>query len=305
MSESMAKTTAAASVSVLGLGNMGSALAEAFIAQGHRVTVWNRNPARSRGFTGRCRIAGGVAEACRDADVVVACLASYGATREVLEAPGPRSALQGRVLVQLSTGIPAEAEQLGTWAKAQGARYLDGKIAVTPGRVGAPQTVIFYAGQRDVFDAWRPVLTALGGRPTFVGETLGQACIADFAFLSFYFAGILGILYGAAFCQAADMNLSQFFEAIPSFTAEMVERAPSFRKMMTQRDYSQAQSTLKVDLAGARLLAQVAEQTGLAPRFPGFLVDILQDGVAGGLGEADTAALTELFLRAKAHPPRP
>jgi 3-hydroxyisobutyrate dehydrogenase-like beta-hydroxyacid dehydrogenase len=303
MNEAEQRTSSPTRIAVLGLGNMGAALARAFIARGHDVTVWNRNAERSRSFAGSCGVAADAAEACRGAEMVVACLANYRATREALDIPAVREALAGRTLVQLSTGLPAEAQQLGDWAATLGAGYLDGKIAVTPGRIGEDLTVIFYAGPKVLFEARRPALLSLGGRPTHVGEELGRASIADFAFLSFYFAGILGILYGAAFCQAAEMDLDQFFAAMPSFTAEMVERVPSFRDMISRRDYAQAQSTLKVDLAGARLLAQVAGQAGLAPRFPAFLVEMFEGPVGGGLGEADTAALTEVFLKAKARPP--
>ena len=294
-----------AAVSVLGLGNMGSALARAFIGQGHRVTVWNRSEARSRSLAGECRIAADAAAACRGADLVVACLANYHATRETLDPQEVRDALAGRTLVQLATGTPAEARRLGAWAGEAGAGYLDGKIAVTPGRIGEDLTVIFYAGSKRDFEAHQPVLKSLGGRPTYVGEDVGRASLADFAFLSFYFAGIVGILHGAAFCKAADLDLDQFFEAMPSFTAEMVARLPSFRDMISRGDYTQAQSTLKVDLAGARLLAQIAEQTGLARRFPAFLVEMFEGPVGGGLGEADTAALTEVFLKAELRPQRP
>ena len=37
-----------ATVSVIGTGNMGSALAEALLAARFRVTVWNRTPARAK-----------------------------------------------------------------------------------------------------------------------------------------------------------------------------------------------------------------------------------------------------------------
>ncbi|MHA4739562.1 NAD(P)-binding domain-containing protein [Dyadobacter sp. MSC1_007] len=35
------------SVTVVGLGSMGAALAGAFIEKGFQVTVWNRNPAKA------------------------------------------------------------------------------------------------------------------------------------------------------------------------------------------------------------------------------------------------------------------
>jgi len=38
-------------VSVIGLGAMGSAIAKAFIASGHDVTVWNRSPDKMLYFT--------------------------------------------------------------------------------------------------------------------------------------------------------------------------------------------------------------------------------------------------------------
>ncbi|MGI9521703.1 MAG: NAD(P)-binding domain-containing protein, partial [Hyphomicrobiaceae bacterium] len=37
-------------VSVLGLGDMGAALARTLIANGYDVTVWNRSPERSEAF---------------------------------------------------------------------------------------------------------------------------------------------------------------------------------------------------------------------------------------------------------------
>ncbi|MER6985206.1 NAD(P)-binding domain-containing protein, partial [Streptomyces carpinensis] len=37
-------------VSVLGLGPMGTALASAFLAAGHPLTVWNRTPGRAGGL---------------------------------------------------------------------------------------------------------------------------------------------------------------------------------------------------------------------------------------------------------------
>ncbi len=38
-------------VSVLGLGLMGSALAEALLNAGHKVTVWNRTPTKAKPLT--------------------------------------------------------------------------------------------------------------------------------------------------------------------------------------------------------------------------------------------------------------
>ena len=42
----MSESTGSQHVCVIGLGDMGSALAEALLANGHRVTVWNRTASK-------------------------------------------------------------------------------------------------------------------------------------------------------------------------------------------------------------------------------------------------------------------
>lgn len=78
-----------ADVTVLGLGPMGAALAAAFLAAGHRTTVWNRTPGKADALAAQ-----GAAEAVEAAAAVTAspltvvCLAAYDAVHEVL-APWP------------------------------------------------------------------------------------------------------------------------------------------------------------------------------------------------------------------------
>ena len=48
-------TTALHTVSFLGVGEMGSALARAVIAAGHPTTVWNRSPDKTATLAARAR----------------------------------------------------------------------------------------------------------------------------------------------------------------------------------------------------------------------------------------------------------
>jgi 3-hydroxyisobutyrate dehydrogenase-like beta-hydroxyacid dehydrogenase len=61
-------------VSVLGLGLMGSALARALLANGLEVTVWNRSPEKAAEFEGLAPVANSVLEACAASSVIVVCL---------------------------------------------------------------------------------------------------------------------------------------------------------------------------------------------------------------------------------------
>ena len=284
------------SVTVLGLGNMGTALARALARDGHAVTVWNRSRKSPGSVPNPARWATHAADACHASDVTIACLSSYDATHEVLGLPGVREALAGRTLIQLSTGKPQFGVDLSRWAGLQGIDYLDGKIAVVPRSIGAKDTVIFYAGSSVSFERHRPMLLSLGGRPTYVGEDAGRSALADFAFLSFFFGSTLGLLYGAAFSKAAGLDVRQFFDLAPTFASDILGRIPSFLHMADSGDYASGiESTLNVDMNGAKLLAATALETGLGPQLPDFLSACFDEAVNRGHGHLDTAALVDIF----------
>ncbi|MBZ9676317.1 NAD(P)-binding domain-containing protein [Mesorhizobium sp. ES1-1] len=281
-------------VAVLGTGSMGTAIAKALIEAGHHVTVWNRSRERLEGLAG-CRVAQTAGDACLDADVAFTCFSNFAATHDVLEQQDVVDALRGKVLVAMSTATPDQVHDLQRFAEASGIDYLDAKIAVTPAQIGAPTAVIFFAGPQAIFSRIEPVLKALAGRATLMGERIDGAVQGDFAFLSVYFAGTIGILHGAAFSRSSGLDIDQFFSLIPCFLDEINARSQSFRKMILAGDYSDVQSALKTDLAGARLLADATVHAGMQRLFPDALIDLMQDAVAQGHGDLDSAAMVEAF----------
>lgn len=75
------------SVTVIGLGEMGRALAGIFLKAGHRVTVWNRTAAKSAELVAAGAAATtSVREAIEAGPLVVICVLDYSVVRELLAA---------------------------------------------------------------------------------------------------------------------------------------------------------------------------------------------------------------------------
>jgi 3-hydroxyisobutyrate dehydrogenase-like beta-hydroxyacid dehydrogenase len=275
-----------ASVTVLGLGNMGGALVRAFTDAGDDVTGWSRS-----------RSAMTAAEACARSDLIVACVSDYDATREVLTSPGMSTALVGKTLVQLASGSPADARAMAEWARGAAVRYLDGAIATYPARIGHAPTIIFYAGDRNAYEIHSATLVTLGGQSTFVGDDPGMAAAADLAWLSFLYGSMLGMLQGAAFLEAERVNPSVVFDAVPSFNVEIAAEAAYARGLIRRGEYGGNQATLDVHLAAIEHIVAAAGESGVDSGLVQLVRDLTARAVADGHGDEEIAALFEVLRK--------
>jgi 3-hydroxyisobutyrate dehydrogenase-like beta-hydroxyacid dehydrogenase len=275
-----------ASVTVLGLGNMGGALVRAFTDAGDDVTGWSRS-----------RSAMTAAEACARSDLIVACVSDYDATREVLTSPGMSTALVGKTLVQLASGSPADARAMAEWARGAAVRYLDGAIATYPARIGHAPTIIFYAGDRNAYEIHSATLVTLGGQSTFVGDDPGMAAAADLAWLSFLYGSMLGMLQGAAFLEAERVNPSVVFDAVASFNVEIAAEAAYARGLIRRGEYGGNQATLDVHLAAIEHIVAAAGESGVDSGLVQLVRDLTARAVADGHGDEEIAALFEVLRK--------
>ena len=97
-------------VTVIGLGLMGSALARAFHKAGHELTVWNRSVGRTVPFRDSAQIAGTVRDAVAASDSVVVSLLDYDTANSLLGTADVEAVVAGRTVVQLTTGTPLNAK---------------------------------------------------------------------------------------------------------------------------------------------------------------------------------------------------
>ncbi|MFB6551298.1 NAD(P)-dependent oxidoreductase [Streptomyces sp. NPDC056405] len=193
----------AAAVTVLGLGPMGRALAEAFVAAGLRTTVWNRTPGRDADLVARGAVsARSVQEAVAASPLTVVCVVNYDASDAVLRQDAVAAALKGRTVVNLSADTPERARDTAEWAGRHGVRYLDGAIMTPTPTIGTDDAVFLHSGPEELYREHRPVLAALGGTHTHLGEDAGRAAAYDIALLDIFWTAMAGCAHALAVARA-------------------------------------------------------------------------------------------------------
>ncbi|NMD54595.1 MULTISPECIES: NAD(P)-dependent oxidoreductase [Tsukamurella] len=236
MTQQSARAHEPQTVSILGLGAMGSALAAPLLDRGHVVTVWNRSPGRGEELVERgARRAGTVADAVHRSGLIVTCLLRYASVRETLDPVAER--LRGRTLLDLTTTTPAEARALGAWAEEHGIEYLNGAILATPPMIGAPGAQLFVSGSAEVLARTRTVLEAWA-EIVYDGADPGAASLIDLAMLAAMYQMFAGLFHGAAMAATAGMRATDFAARAVPFVTAMVPHFAGDAEIVDGGDYS-------------------------------------------------------------------
>lgn len=241
-------------VTMIGLGPMGTALGKAFIGAGSTVTVWNRNRGRARPLQDAgATLAQSLASAVSASPLIVTCLHDYAITRRLLDSPEVSTALAGRVLVNTASGTPTEAEDMLAFATRSRAGYLDAKLMTYPLNIGAPETVIFFAGDPDLYFAHRRELQALAGKGTFLGADITSAATFYQGIWLYYYCAVFGFIESAAFLQNSGIPIESFLPHAQRFTADVLWHIADVTKRVSTGNFSgdQAESTTYVDSMAA------------------------------------------------------
>src|SRR5690606_4556506 len=206
-------------VTVIGLGAMGSRIAEVLLAGGHPTTVWNRNPDRAAPLVelGAVR-ARGVAEAVAASPLVGVCVLDYAAVREVLEPVAAE--LAGRTLGVFTTGTPRPARETARWAAERRIGYVDCGMMATPPMIGRDGARFLYSGSEEAFEPHRAALELLGAAE-FLGEDPGLAALYDLALLSAMYGMFAGFLHGAALDGRGCVKAADFAEQAATWVTAM------------------------------------------------------------------------------------
>ncbi|WP_255621864.1 NAD(P)-dependent oxidoreductase [Pseudonocardia sp. DSM 110487] len=195
-------------ITMIGLGPMGQAMARAYLAAGHPVTVWNRTASRADEL-----VAAGATRAATPAEAVAAgplvllSLTHYAAMYEILGDVG--DALAGKVVVNLSSDTPQASRDAAAWLAERGAELLVGGIMVGADTVGTEDAYVFYSGPRSVFADHEPTLRVIG-RPDYRGADPALAQLFYQALVHVFVTTLAAFVQGAALLGTAGVAAREY-----------------------------------------------------------------------------------------------
>lgn len=267
---------------------MGRALAAALVENGHDTTVWNRTPGRAGDLV--VTHAATVGDAVAANELVVLCLLDFESVVAVLDGVD----LNGRTIVNLTTGTPAEAAKLSALVTERGADYLDGGIMAIPSMIGTPGAVVLYSGSEQAFRRAADALAAFGER-RYLGAEPGLAALNDIAMLTGMYGMLGGFAHAAAIVRTEGVPVAEFTETllIPWLRA-MFPALVDMAGQIDSGDYTANESDLSMQVANDAI-AEVSRAQGVSTELTDPLFALMRRRVEQGFGGDDFPSVIELL----------
>lgn len=280
-------------VTVIGLGNMGSAIAQAFLDRGYRTTVWNRTASKAEPLAAAgASVAETAADAVAASPLVVICLLDSPAVEAVQETIS--DAVAGRVLVNVTSGSPAQARINADWAHAQGATYIDGGLMGDPPYMGTQKMMLSFSGDRDAWEAQRSMLEELG-TVAYYGEDPGLAGVEFLAQVAVGYEFLIGLLHTFALVRAEGVDVAAFAERVAGTIGGYAPLVNAFGTAVASGEYGPDLGSLDVQAALMDDLISHRETLGVDAVRMREVKRLMDRRIADGHGDQGFSSLFEVL----------
>jgi len=280
-----------ADVGLIGIGLVGSALAERFLKGGLSVVGFD---CRSECHAGLVKLGGAAADSARavikESSVVILSLPDSDAAAEVVGEIG--SDLAGRTVIDTTTGDPDRTAALGARLKADGVDYVDATIAGSSRQVRDGAVIVMAGGEREVILRCKKLFRLFASQWFHVGPWgtgsrmklvvnlvlgLNRAVLAE----------------GLSFARASGIE--------PKAALEILQAGPAYSRVMDTKGQKMISGDFALEARlsqhhkDVRLILETGTRAGIELPLSRVHEQLLAVAEGLGLGDADNSAIIRAF----------
>jgi 3-hydroxyisobutyrate dehydrogenase-like beta-hydroxyacid dehydrogenase len=280
-------------VSIIGTGNMGSAVASGLIDAGHRVTVYNRTRDKTRRLAARgAAVAESAAAAIEASEFTIAVLLDEASTRAVLLADDTRSALAGRSVISAAAMSPEEIIALAREIDAAGGSLSEVSITTYPAQVEARQSEFVLACAPAHAQNWRMIFADLGPKIYDVGAVGNASKVQMSMWLSYMFMTI-AMAYPVAALERLGLPADVGRALLAGNPTLSIAGADDMVPEMVRRSYGTGGFSIDNMILSIDQAVAFAARLGLCTDVMSAIRGVYARAASMGLGPRDVAAVYE------------
>jgi 3-hydroxyisobutyrate dehydrogenase len=283
------------SLGFIGMGHMGSAMAQRLLEAGYPLTVYDRTLTRAQPLEQRGAV---VAQTPKDlaaeCEVVMACVTDDRAQESVMLGQGGALAgvHGGSTVIDLSTVSPAASRRLYLAMKEKAVPVLDAAVSGSVPQVEQGSLVIFVGGDQETFERCKPVLGVLGTSSFYMGES-GRGTTMKLVVNTLLGLGMQALAEAVALGERAGLEKDLLLEVLDQ-TAVLTPGQKSKLQNVRQETYPTnfALSLMHKDFS---LVLEQAYQLSVAMPATAAAQQMYTAAMAKGMGTSDFSVMIQFL----------
>lgn len=289
-----------AAIAFLGAGNMARGMIRRLLGAGHKVSVYNRTPAKAKPLTeAGAVIAASPRAAAEGADAIFSMVADDPASRAVWLGAG--GALAGKhapraFAIECSTLSRDWVMELARAAQAKSLRYIDCPVTGLPDAAAAGRLTLFAGADEEDLNAARPLLKPLCSEIIHFGR-VGAGTAYKLIVNLMGAVQIAGVAEALLIAEAAGLDLKQVDYAIGKGQAASPQVVRHSARM-SRGEHEPVVFSGRLRLKDALYAIEMAKKQGAAPTLGEAAAAAFQRLVDSGQGDLNESRVIDA-LRAK------
>jgi 3-hydroxyisobutyrate dehydrogenase-like beta-hydroxyacid dehydrogenase len=280
-------------IGYIGLGSLGTPLAENLLQSGHELYVYNRTASKTKPLADKgAKVSATIADLAKECDIVFT-MVSDDAALNAVSAELLQHLRKGSLHISMTTILPQTAADLHAAHAAKGLHYLPSPVFGRPEAARARKMNFVLSGSAELKKKAEPLCRDAGAMNVWdFGEDIKAANTVKLCGNFITAAAIEAIGESIALAERSGVDAKRMWEL---FSANM-HNSPtyvSYSKIISERKFEPASFTIRLGLKDLNLILAQAKEAG--QRMP--LAEVIQQNmkkiVDEGKGELDWSAVAE------------
>ena len=252
-------------IGIIGIGLMGKAFVERYLAQGFTVRIFNRTHDNIKDLLENGVIVCSTAvELINLSSTIILMVSDADAISNLLQLDkqgDKQKDLQGKTILQMATISPRQSKKIGKAISSCGGHYLEAPVLGSIPEAKTGTLIIMAGGSKDLFEDALTTLQVLGTAPRYIGKT-GSAAALKLAMNQLIAALTAGFSLSLGYAIKNGVDTDLFMETV----RESALYAKTYDKKLQKylhRDFGTANFSTQHLLKDIRLFIEDAKAAGL------------------------------------------
>lgn len=280
---------------LIGLGKMGTAIAEKLLEAGHALVVFNRTQNKAEPLQKMgAQVADSIQKAVLDADIIFTSViddeALLAVSKEILA-----NSKKGAIHVSTSTILPSTAKQLEDMHQESSCIYISSPVLGIPKAVKAKKATTFCSGNQQAIKKIIPLLESYSGMVENMGEEISHANVFKVCMNYSLITAIELISELYAFAEKSGVDKEYIQGALKTMYAHPAVHV--YIDKIYHRNFDQVNFDMKGGNKDIHLFQKAFMDAGVSPDLASVFENKVTEALANKMENKDWSAVSEVIRR--------